>query len=130
MQPAIQVRFLGGNKVLTLKNKKMKLQTTKKQIRQHFNTILSIGYCQAQYLLYFKKPFAYSTRAEGWACDYYDVDGVCISTGYSPTGKRVDYSTLLEFEKQACAIVNSSAPYEDRKTRVELLLNKFLEGVK
>ena len=108
----------------------MKVKVTKSAVHKGFCTVISIGYCQAQYLLYFKKPFAYSTRAEGWACDYYDVDGVCISTGYSPTGKSVGYSTLLEFEKQACVIVNSSAPYEDRKTRVELLLNKFLEGVK
>lgn len=109
---------------------KMKVKVTKSAVRKGFCTVISVGYCQAQYLLYFKKPFAYSARAEGWACDYYDLGRACISTGYSPTGKSVDYSMLNELEKQACAIVNSSAPYEERKTRVELLLNEFLEGVK
>ena len=51
----------------------MKLQTTKKQIRQNFNTVLSIGYCDAQYLLDCKNPFAYSAGVYGWSCDYYQI---------------------------------------------------------
>ena len=43
----------------------MKLKATKKQIRQNFNTILSIGYCDAQYLLDCKNPFAYSAGLNG-----------------------------------------------------------------
>jgi hypothetical protein len=31
--------------------------------------------------------FAYSTRAEGWACDYHwAASGVVVSTGYAPIG--------------------------------------------
>ena len=87
---------------------KMKVKVTKSAVRKGFCTVISVGYCEAQYLLNFEKPFGYSERAEGWACDYYNINGVCISTGYSPTGISVDYSVLSEYEKRACEIVNSN----------------------
>lgn len=80
-----------------------KIKATKKEMRQNYR-ILSIGYCDAQYLLNYKSPVAYSTRAEGWACDYYDVDGVIISTGYDPLNDKnakCNYKVLREYEKKA-----------------------------
>lgn len=76
----------------------MKLKTTKKEIRQGYSKIIRVGYCDLQHLLTYRSPFAYSTRVEGWACDYYDVNGVCISTGYSPIGQKVDYDIIKKYD--------------------------------
>jgi hypothetical protein len=111
----------------------MKFKATKKQMRDSYNTIISIGYCDAQYLLQYENEIAYSTRAEGWACDYYDIDGVLISTGYSPLSEknaRRDYETVRKYDKQAMDIVcNYNLSYEEQKTQVKSLLDEFIEEV-
>jgi len=107
----------------------MKLKTTKSAIKNGFNTVISIGYCSAQYLLYYKNPFAYSSGVYGWACDYYEIGNKCISTGYSPIGKDIDYSLLRELEEKAGKIVNDyNMPREEQKQKVELLLNELLSS--
>lgn len=103
----------------------MKTKTTKKQIKSNFNTILSIGYCESQYLLYYKSPFAYSSDNGGWACDYYIIDNVCISTGYRPIGDKVPYKLLSKLEYKACNIVNN---YElDTETKKEQINELLVE---
>ena len=105
----------------------MKLQTTKKQIKNNFSTVISIGYCSAQYLLYYKSPFAYSAGIYGWACDYYQIGAKCISTGYSPIGANLDYSKLHEYENKAQKIINDySLKYEEKVQQVDILLNELL----
>ncbi len=82
----------------------MKLKTTKANVKENYYRILSIGYCDAQYLLKYKSAFGYSAGVYGWACDYYDIDGVCISTGYSPLANknmRCDYALIREYEQKA-----------------------------
>jgi hypothetical protein len=55
---------------------------------------------------------------------------VCISTGYSPTGKDVDYSILREYDKKAEKIVSDySISQKAKENRVDLLLNEFLSKV-
>lgn len=106
----------------------MKLKTTKKAIRQSGQTIIKIGYCNAQFLLRFQSEFAYSTRAEGWACDYYEVNGVIISTGYAPIGKSIDYELIREYDNKAREICGDySRSYEDQKAAVNALLYEFVE---
>ena len=108
----------------------MKLQTTKKQIRQNFNTVLSIGYCDAQYLLSCKNPFAYSAGVYGWSCDYYQIGAVCISTGYSPIGTPVNYSLLRELEGKAELIKNDyKLSCSDREQQLNELLKQLIESV-
>ncbi len=108
----------------------MKLQTTKKQIRQNFNTVLSIGYCDAQYLLDCKNPFAYSAGVYGWSCDYYQIGAVCISTGYSPIGTRIDYAVLQELEGKAKLIKNDyKLSYSDREQQLDELIKQLIYSV-
>jgi hypothetical protein len=107
----------------------MKLQTTKKQIKANFSTIIGIGYCNAQYLLQYEKPFAYSARSEGWSCDYYQVDSVCISTGYSYIGDN-HHELVKKYESKAKVIVlDSQRGYEKQKKQVKKLLEKFIKEV-
>ena len=79
----------------------MKLRATKKEMREGYDKVLRIGYCNAQNLLWGEEPFAYSAGRYGWCCDYYDINGVLISTGYAPIeskGMKSDYKRIREYE--------------------------------
>jgi hypothetical protein len=106
----------------------MKIQTTKKAILNGFNTVLSIGYCDVQYLLNYKSPFAYSAGVYGWSCDYYQIGNVCISTGYSPIGTQIkDYSKVREIEKQAQTICcNYDLKHEDKLIQLDALIAELI----
>ena len=106
----------------------MKLRTLKKEINNSYNTVLKVGYCQLQTLLIRKAPFAYSCGVYGWSCDYYDINGVCISTGYTPIGKRMDYNLVNEYERKAKEVINNSSySYEGQVSLLNALLNEFIE---
>ena len=109
----------------------MKSKTTKKSIKENYNRIISIGYCNLQSLLSYVQPFAYSTRAEGWACDYYNIQGVIISTGYAPIGESVDYDIVSKYEKEGMKLrCNYSLTWKERKEKAMELLNEFIEELK
>jgi hypothetical protein len=108
----------------------MKAQVTKKQIKENFNTILSIGYCDAQYLLYYKTPFAYSAGINGWSCDYFQIDNICISTGYAPIGNNIDYSLLKELEGKAQKIVHDyNLSSSDKEKQLNELIKELMDSV-
>lgn len=108
----------------------MKLKATKKVIRENYNRIIRVGYCDAHYLLQYQEPFSYCSGVNGWHCDNYDVDNVCISTGYTPIGSRntaFNYSALKEYEKAAREIVcDYTMPFEQKKKLVNNLLKDFI----
>lgn len=107
----------------------MKLKASKKEIREYFNTVLSIGYCDAQNLLNCKTPFAYSAGVYGWCCDYYQIGNVCISTGYSPIGTPVDYKLLRELEGEAELIRHDyNLDYSDRERKLNELLKVLIDS--
>ena len=101
--------------------KKMKFKTTKKAMQNNYNTILKVGYCNIQNLLKYQEPIAYSTRAEGWACDYYKVGNVIISEGYSPIGKPVNYDLQQKYNNAAAKLG------WEQKEEVYNLLLQFVE---
>ena len=109
----------------------MKFLTTKKAVRNGYAHIIGTGYCSLQSLLYFRDPVAYSTRVEGWACDYYSFGGTVISTGYSPlttVNATVGYDRVAWYDDKAKAIVKQyDMPYEQRREQVEALLAAFIE---
>jgi hypothetical protein len=111
----------------------MKFKATKKQMRDNYARIISIGYCGAQSLLRYEREMAYSSGSNGWACDYYEIDGVLISTGYAPLADknaRHDYDLLESYESRARAIVsNYSKSYEEQKAAVQALLREFVRAV-
>jgi hypothetical protein len=109
----------------------IKLKATKKELKDHYYHIIGIGYCDAQFLLEGVNPFSYCTDKGGWACDNYDVDGVLISTGYSPIETKnanKDYNVLCEFESQAMEIkLGDYIPWEELKTKTNALLKQFIK---
>lgn len=111
-----------------------KYRVTKKEMNEGYTHIIGIGAGDLQNLLKFEQPFAYSTRAEGWACDYYDVDDVLICTGYAPMrSKRTtsNYEILREYDEKARKIFdNYDLTYEKRKKQIEALLHEYIKVVK
>jgi hypothetical protein len=111
----------------------VKLKATKKEMREGYYYILSVGYCSMQSLLNEQRPFAYSSRAEGWACDYYEVDGVLISTGYAPLSNKnmkCDYSLIRECENKALRVDELGLPLDERKAKKTALLKEMLNSLK
>ena len=105
----------------------MKLKVTKKQIKNNYTKIYAIGYCDAQNLLDGINPFAYSSGIYGWSCDYYEIDGICISTGYNTIGEGVDFDLLRKYDKKAGEIrSNYNIDYQETKNKINKLLVKFI----
>lgn len=109
----------------------MKFKTTKKSMMQSYSNILSIGYCDAEYLLSFYEPIAYSAGIDGWNCDYYLINNVLISTGYQPIkSKNYDQSYDLtdRYNNLASKIKkNHALPWQEQQEKIDLLLKEYLE---
>ena len=104
----------------------MRAKTTKKEINSRFNHIFSIDADLLPNLLYFNPSFAYSTRVEGWACDYYEFNDICFCSGYSPIGKNVDRETQKKYEARAKKIIQSTFfKKETKNKKINLLLTEF-----
>lgn len=109
----------------------MKFKTTRKEINNNYYNVISIGYCNAQYLLNGKNPIAYNAGYYGWNADVYDVNGVAIVTGYRPWGNiRPDYDTIKKYEDEARKICDDSwGNYQKMLDQLDQLLNQFIEEV-
>ena len=109
----------------------MKFKTTKKAIKEAYSTIISIGYCNLQYLLQTTNPIAYTSGVDGWKADIYDINGVAIVTGYQPFGNiEADYDICYKYEKKAIKIIRNIYDYEARKAALNDLIGEFIEEVK
>lgn len=103
----------------------MKYKTTKKDMNLNYKKILGVGYCDMQHILKYRSAIAYSTRAEGWACDYYDIGGVLISTGYAPIKSKnthCNYEIVHEYDNKAAEVYNNPEA-------VEALLQEFIRKI-
>jgi hypothetical protein len=80
-----------------------KIKATMAEMRSNYR-ILGVGYCDMQHLLAYQTPVAYSAGVYGWSCDYYEVKGVIISTGYSHLATKNmvdDYALIKSYEAKA-----------------------------
>ena len=101
-----------------------KIKVTKREMKQNYK-ILSVGYCDMQYLLAYETPISYSAGVYGWSCDYYYIQGVVISTGYSPISSKNmkdDYKLIKEYEAKAKSC--------DTREETQKLLNELIERLK
>jgi len=84
-------------------DKMNKIKATKKEMRNNY-LILGVGYCDMQHLLAYQNQVAYSVGVYGWACDYYDINGIIISTGYdyiASKNMKDNYKLIKEYEAKA-----------------------------
>ena len=108
----------------------MKHKTTQKAIKERYNTIISVGYCNLQRLLKALEPVAYTYGVTGWKADIYAIDGVAIVTGYQPFGNiKADYDICSKYEKEAIKITQSVYDYEALKPALDNLISEFIEEV-
>ena len=108
----------------------MKYRTTNKAIKEGYERAYKIGYCDAQTLLRFENPVAYTAGGCGWNSDIYDFGSIAVSTGYNPTGYSVDYEIVNRYEKQAQKINNDySKSYEERERATKKLLAAFIAEI-
>lgn len=104
----------------------MKFKTTKKQIEQNYHRIVSVGYCEAQHLLKYHSPIAYSCGVYGWNADYYDIDGVLIATGYRSLPKEKNTQCNYEIVRR----YDDRAMNANSKREIDLILTEFIAVVK
>jgi hypothetical protein len=107
----------------------MKLKTTKKAIKESNDRIISCGDGDLQNLLTYKRPFAYSTRIEGWSCDYYEIKDLIICSGHSTIGDRIEYAIIKKYDKKAREIKSESRDHAAAEKALEILINDFIEEV-
>ena len=107
----------------------MRVKVSKRDFKGY--KMVSVGYCDLQGLLKHSISQLYSAGVNGWACDYYQFDGLVISTGYSPIGSKIDYKIIQAYESKANKIIYSNTlTYEQSKRKLNNLLNKFIKEVK
>lgn len=110
----------------------MKIKTTKKEMKKNYKNIITIGYCEMYYLLYYKEPTTYCAGIYGWSCDNYSIDNnTLISTGYSPiNGIQVDYDKVNIYNNLGREIINNNKlTTEQKKNEIKKLLDKFVKEV-
>lgn len=106
----------------------MKTKTTKKAAEKHYNTIISVNYCDLRRLLQSKTPKSYTFSALGWDADIYDINGIAICTGYRPFGNiEADYKTCQKYETKAKELRCSDIEIEKRKKQLDELIDEFIE---
>lgn len=113
----------------------IKIRVTEKQLKEGYKNIISIGYCNAYYLLIGQDAQYYTCGVYGWKSDIYHINNnTIISTGYAPIGTLKNYKLINDYEIKASAIYNndnSNLKY-DMKIKIinELLhelVNKLIE---
>lgn len=106
------------------------LHFTRKGIKENYFTY-EAGYCELQYLLRYKNAIGNNLGIYGWNCDIYIFDDIAITTGYRPFGERINPALTKKYEEKARKIFdNYDLSYEQKKKKVNKLLEKFIEEVK
>lgn len=109
----------------------MKYKTTQKAIKENYNKIIKVGYCNLQSLLKSKTPKSYTYGALGWNADIYDINGIAIVTGYRPFGNiEADYKTCQKYEAKAEKLDWYELGWEEYNKQINELLKQFIEEVK
>ena len=107
----------------------MSIKTTKKEIVKNFKNIIVVSYCELQNLLYFKTQDFYTCGVYGWNADIYKIDNkTVICTGYRPFGNiKVKREITKKYDSLACKILSSKASYEEKRDKIDNLLDKFIK---
>jgi hypothetical protein len=101
----------------------MKAKVANKYIRSSFDNIFYVNDSRIEDAVRTIEPFAYNCGVFGWNCDFYEIDGVCISTGYRPIGKSVDYRILKKYDNRA----EELSKEQDSDEKFDDLLHEFIK---
>ena len=118
-----------------------KIKSTKNEVKNASYRVLSIGYCEAQYLLKGENPVCYCSGVYGWCCDNYDMQkygyNLTISTGYSPISdqniskeaEEKKYNIIKKYEDKARKISCSVGGWDIIKKKLDKNLLAFIKEV-
>ena len=105
-----------------------KLRITRNDLRG--SDCLTVGYCEAYWLLYYQNPIGYNAGAYGWNYDAYDFnrdDGKVILTGYRGMTGRNPKTSIKAYDDKAREIIQEwDITHEQKKEAVNALLDEFL----
>ena len=112
--------------------KNMKYKATKKEVKSGYHRIIGISYCNAQYLLKYHYAESYCAGVYGWSCDNYNIDGVCISTGYnyinSKNTLKDNYDIVRKYELEAQKVeCDNRYNWESNKVQINKLLHDMIK---
>ena len=106
----------------------MKVKVTKKQIMSNYSNVLELSYCALQTLLNRFAPSYYTAGIYGWNADIYEIDGLCICTGYRPFGTFIpNYTEIERVNKQYQELKEQHLSYEEETKAVKELLKSLLK---
>lgn len=109
-----------------------KIRVKESDIKEGWRYIITAGYCDLQYLLYYKNADFYTCGVYGWKADFYKInDSTIISTGYSPIdiGFR-NYETTKKYNEKARKIVyDYDMKYETKIKKLDTLLKKYINEI-
>ena len=108
----------------------MKLRTTRKAVGVNHYRVIGAGYCELQNLLKFREPMAYSSGVYGWNCDYYDIGGVVIATGYRGVWSQNTHASekiIRDYDDQAYMVLNDYyTSNTSKRERLDQLIEEFV----
>lgn len=108
----------------------MKIKVKEKEIKNGYNNIISVGYCDLSHLLSSKDADFYTCGVYGWNADIYKINyNTVIVTGYRPFGNiHASYKGITKkYNEKARKIYNSDRSYESKKKSISKLLEKFIK---
>lgn len=107
----------------------MKAKVTNKYIRNTFDNIFYVNDSRIEDAVRTIEPFAYNCGVYGWNCDFYEIDNVCISTGYRPIGKAIDSKIVEKYRLKIQAIQSKNYNWMLEKKHLNIVLHKFIKEV-
>lgn len=110
--------------------KKMELKLRKKDLKNY--DCICFWYCEIYWLTKPLNRIGYTAGVYWWNEDVYEINGETITTGYRPTGERLNVKawTIEKYEKKAEKIFHDEPNREKKKTKVLKLWEKLLAEVK
>lgn len=101
----------------------LKMNVTRKYLRNNFTNIISVPYCALQDLVRYESPLWYTSGIYGWNADVYIIDiDTIIVTGYRPFGNIHPAHALIDK-------FNRAAQKADTPEKCQFLLTMFAEEV-
>lgn len=107
-----------------------KIKTTAKAVKNSYYNIITVGYCDLQYLLAYFQPAYYTAGVNGWNCDVYIIDAkTVIATGYRPvSGNMHDYEITKKYNEKARDAIYSDRDldYRTKKSKASKMLSDYV----
>ena len=111
----------------------MKVKVTEKQVKNNYDKILIVGYCDLYYLLSGLEPRYYTSGVYGWNSNIYQYNyNIAICTGYRPFGniRTNDKGLNSKYNNKAREIYeNYDEPYDVRLEKINKLLDEYIKEI-